>query len=246
MKSKKEALMHDHQSMDSIVDTPDQHGFVMAGEQTLFLVHLAMFYMENHRYQLILEASLPAYAMQEYVADRKQNPNEVYILGNVQTDLMTLPQIQNRQVVTFIADIFRGMPSDPDKDKPLIHNVEVSIDRIVYFRYFDYSVDYPPTLTYIIFGAGTEAHMTHYLTKQPDFEQVLDLALPPDWLDIQHLQAGVAINIPSLPNTLSCSNPLVEPTYNVQMGGTGSYVIEVGTSYFFDTGSLNNPDPCAS
>ncbi|PYP82943.1 MAG: hypothetical protein DMF61_24780 [Blastocatellia bacterium AA13] len=236
--------MNHQTGSSSIADTPDQHGFVMCGLETLFLCHLPMFYMENHRYQLILQVSIPEYAMAHYAADRRKNPGTPYILGNVQTDLMTIPQMQNRQEVSFVSDIFRGLPNDPNKDKPLIHNVNVTINRIVHYRYFDFNMDYPTSLTYILFGAGTEAHLTHYITKQPDFDQVLDLAESPDWLDIQHLQASVPINIPSLASQVYCSNPLVNPEYDVQLGGSGSYRIKIGRSYFFDTASLNNPDPC--
>jgi hypothetical protein len=231
----------------SIINTPDQHGFVMAGMQTLFLCHLPMFFMENHCYQVILEASLPDYAMQKYVSDRKSHPNEVYILGDVETDLMTLPQIKTGEVTSFIGDLFRGMPEDHNKDTPLIHNIRVKIERVVYFRHFDFNVDYPHSLTYVLFGAGTEAHLHHVLTKEPDFNHVLDLAEIPSWLPPQQLAAGVHINFPSLPNHPPyCSNPLTKSSYQVQYQGQAPlYPIKLGTSYWFDPSGANATDPCA-
>lgn len=232
---------------NSIINSPDQHGFVMAGTETLFLCHLAMFPMQAHMYQVILEVRLPEYAMNQYVIDRKQHWHEAYILGNVEYDLMTLVQIQNGQLKSFIADIFRGMPEDPNKDTPLIHNVRVTIERIVYFRHFDYNMDYPNSLTYVLFGSGNEAHMTHYMTKEPDFNQVLDLAEAPNWLPPGQLEAGIQVNIPSLNgHTMFCSNPLTKTSYEVQFYGQEPlHTINVGSSYWFSTDSLNAKDPCA-
>jgi hypothetical protein len=44
-------------------DTPDLHGFVMSGLETLFLSHLPMFAMPNHQYQVVLRVTIPAAAM---------------------------------------------------------------------------------------------------------------------------------------------------------------------------------------
>lgn len=231
----------------SIINTPDQHGFVMAGFQALYLCHLPMFSMQNHMYQAIFKASIPEPAMQEYVSDRQQHSNEAYILGNVATDLMTIPQLVTGTTVSFIADIFRGLPGDPNKDIPLIHNVRVDIQRTVYFRHFDYSMDHPRYLTYVLFGTGNEAHMTHFLTKEPDFDHVMDLAEVPDWLPPQQLESGVHVNIVSLLGIVPyCSNPLTDPIYQVQYEGQESfYTIKTGTSYWFDPTSLNSKDPCS-
>jgi hypothetical protein len=46
--------------------TPDFHGFIMQGTKTLFLVHLAMFNMANHRYQLVITGDLPPAVMNKY------------------------------------------------------------------------------------------------------------------------------------------------------------------------------------
>jgi len=232
---------------DQIANHADQHGFVMTGLQTIFLDHLAMFPMQEHMYQAILKVSLPPYAMNVYVSDRKNNPEQVYILGNSRFDLITLPHIQTRHVVSFVADIFRGLPHDPYTDTPLIHNVTVKIDCVVYFRHFDYSQAYPPYLTYVLYGAATEAHLSHYMTKDPDFQQVVDLAQPPTWLPPLQLESPAVINFPALPYTekTPCENPFTVPEYEVLYAGQSSrYTVRIGTSYYFDTASLNQTDPC--
>lgn len=232
---------------NSIVNQPDQHGFVMTGLETVFLDHLAMFAMQDHMYQVILRVSLPAYAMSAYVADRRANPQQVYILGNSQFDLLTTPQIQTQQVVSFVADVFRGLPENPNTDTPLIHNVSVAIDSVVYFRHFDYAEAYPPYLTYVLYGEGTEAHLSHRMTKEPDFQHVIDLAELPAWLPPLQLRSPVAINFPELPYTgrTPCKSPLAAPEHGVLYAGQPTrYPLRIGTSYYFDTASLNETDPC--
>ncbi|HEV7517627.1 MAG TPA: hypothetical protein VGR07_15110 [Thermoanaerobaculia bacterium] len=241
--------MHsDHSSQESIVNKPDQHGFVVTGLETVFLDHLAMFYMADHRYQVILRVSLPAYAMNRYVADRQAHPNEVYILGNSQYDLMTLPQIQTGELTAFTADLFRGLPEDPNTTPPLIHNVKVNIDRVVYFRPFDFLMDYPKYLTYVLYGAGTEAHLSHRMTKEPDFQQVVDLAELPKWLPPLQLESGCEINFPKLPypGKTYCQSPFTVPEYEVMYQGQQPqlYNVRIGKSFYFDTASLNKVNPC--
>ncbi|CAG8801659.1 31807_t:CDS:2, partial [Racocetra persica] len=62
--------------------TPDIHGFIIQGIEKIYLVHLPMFNMENHRYQLILQAELPKEIMDEYIKEREDNPKQGFILGN--------------------------------------------------------------------------------------------------------------------------------------------------------------------
>lgn len=248
-------VLHNSHAMpaksDQILNTPDVHGFVMVGIETLFVYHLPMFLMQNHRYQLILQVNLPQYAMQQYISDRRQHPNEVYIFNNVPEDLITLPQISNGQLTSFLADISRGAPGPDGPNPAFIHNVRATIERVVYFRPFDDNLNYPTYLSYVLFGAGNEAHMAHFLTKFPDFDQVLDLAEVPIWLPPQQLEAGVPINIPDFPNCPGekqpyCSNPLTEGSYKVQYEGQEPiYEISIGNCYWFDTAGLNMPnDPC--
>ena len=63
----------------------DQHAFVMAGRDTLFLVHLTMLHMEEHEFEFVLRASLTPEATKAWQADQRQHPDETYFLGNVET-----------------------------------------------------------------------------------------------------------------------------------------------------------------
>lgn len=88
--------------------TPDFHGFVMQGTQKVFLVHLAMFNMANHRYQLIITGDLPDDVMNMYRQARLDFPNDYFILAN--ESKATLHDLFKKGM--FKAVIYKGMPSD--------------------------------------------------------------------------------------------------------------------------------------
>jgi hypothetical protein len=183
------------------VDMADQHGFVMMGTRSLFLEHLSMFLMENHRYHVVLKARLAEYAMATYLAESARDPGRPYILGNVETDRFTMPEIQTGARRSFVADIFADVPNDPNKDTPLLHNVRVSIDRVICYRPFDDNAGYPGTATYLLYGGEGEAFLSHCMVKAPDFQQAVLLAESPGWLPPTQLEAGVIINFPALSST---------------------------------------------
>lgn len=238
-----------------ITNTPEQHAFIMAGVQTLFLCHMTMLHMENHMYELVLQGSLPPYAQQQYVADCAKHPKSTYFLGNVEQDLMTLPDLHIGSRVSFIADIWRDIPPKhhyhvwPWKDeKPFISNVRVQVDRVVRIRHYNLAQPYPDSMTYFMFGSGTEAHLYHYQTRQPDFDQVISLAEVPSFIPAPQLRSGVLVNIPGMPsNPPPCSNPLSKKVYLVEYEGIsqlGRHEIKIGRNLWFSTKITNEKNPC--
>jgi hypothetical protein len=86
--------------------TPDLHGFVMQGTKKLFLVHLPMFNMANHRYQLIITGDLPTNVMSKYQQARLDFPDQYFTLGNASK--LTLDEmLKNKK---FDAVIDKGLP----------------------------------------------------------------------------------------------------------------------------------------
>jgi hypothetical protein len=155
----------------TIEDHPEQHAFIMLGRETLFLSHLTMYGMEEHNFQLVLEARLPPKAMHTYVEDRHRHANNTYFLGNSPEDLLTVPELTSGIRPSFLCDIFRGIPQVKEyggwpwgKQTPLVQRVSLTIDRVVYFRHLSQTFKPPTYLTYALFGKGNEAHMTNYQT----------------------------------------------------------------------------------
>jgi hypothetical protein len=245
---------------------PSQHAFVMAGRKTLFLWHLTMLHMEEHEFELVLRASLTPGAEKAWEADRRQHPDETYFLGNVDTDLMTIPDLATGARTSFKGSIWAGIPVEhhyktwPWKNvKPIVADTPVTVERVIAFRHFDLQQNYPESLTYLLFGAGDEAHLGHYQTREPDFDEVVTLAAAPKWLPAPLLEAGVHVNFPDLRATpVFCSSPLPNQRYEVRYNGqkppsgghghdaaaTGLYPLEIDRSLWFSTKVTNATDPC--
>lgn len=248
---------------DRIDEMPTQHAFIMMGRHTLFICHLTMYGMEEHNFQIVLQVRLPSEAMRQYCEDRKNHPNNTYFLGNSPHDLFTVPDMGSGLRTSFVGDIFRGIPQKtkyetwPWADQtPVIGGVPVEIERVVYFRHLSLTFDPPKMITYALFGAGNEAHMTNYQCKIPDFDQVVSLAEAPTWLTSTQLRSGVhvSINEPRPDGTTLCRDPLPRsdetssaPCKVKYRGADPDRLIKLGYHHWFCTKVCNDPepDPCA-
>ncbi|MBV9269599.1 MAG: hypothetical protein JO165_00790 [Candidatus Eremiobacteraeota bacterium] len=230
----------------------------MLGEKTLFLVHLTMFHMEEHMFQFVLRASLPDVGMKTYRRYRLEYPDETYFLGNTDEDQFTVPSIKNGRR-TFKASIWRGIPKQREYNEwpwkhqpPIVSDMLVTIERIVYYRHFDFNLNYPQSLTYVLFGAEDEAHLDHYQVKEPDFDHIASLKRAPSWLPLEELEAGVHINFPEklavppgVPAAAYCDNPIPPGPYKVQYAGQSrERDIEVGNSWWCSAQIVNANNPC--
>jgi hypothetical protein len=232
----------------------DQHAFVMAGRDTLFLVHLTMLHMEEHEFEFVIRASLTPEAKKAWQADQKQHPDETYFLGNVETDLMAIPDLATGARTTFQASIWAGIPIKhhykvwPWKGiKPIVEDTPVTVERVVAYRHFDLQQNYPESLTYLLFGAADEAHLCHYQTREPDFDEVVTLTRAPKWLPYPLLEAGVHVNFPTLRATpVYCSTPLLDQDWKVHYSGQtpNVYPLSIDRSLWFSTKVTNMKDPC--
>lgn len=255
---------HDHGGGDphGVINMPHQHAFAMLGTGTLYLSHLTMYHTEEHKYQLVLEGRLPDWAMERYLKERAAHPEDSYFLGNSPSDLFIVPALPARERTAFLCDIFRGIPIKPYYDHwpwdgvtPVIANVPVVIERIVHYRLFAVNMNHPCTLSYLMFGAGNEAHMVNWQTKEPDFDHVLSLAEAPDWLSQTQLKAGVSVDFPNIPRVppsppgavVHCINPLPKGSQQLvrYRGSSHPLPVKIGPTFWFCTKICNANDPCA-
>ena len=239
-----------------------RHAFIMVGTETLFLVHMTMFHMEEHCYQIVLRAHLPEKVMKQFREWRRKKPEQAYFLANLTESAMDVPQLACGQLTEFEAEIFEGIPdcSPPGAPKgqyncwpwtqpPAVAKVRVTVERVVYFRHFDYNFEYPKYLTYVLFGAGKEAHMQSYQTKEPDYDHILSLAKAPDWLPVEKLESVVTVSFPKEPSRpVRLKNPLTRKSYQVQYQGFWDYLgyrftklhpLELGPTWWFSNSPLN-------
>ncbi len=235
----------------------NQHAFFIVGSQTFFLVHMINTWMDCHRYQVVLRVTLPEASKREFLSDRRQHPHDWYVVGNLESDLIALPNVQRGACTSYQANIWRGWPTNQGSehwpwanDKPVLAQpFKVNIDRVVYFRRLDFNADYPRTTSYVLFGEGDEAHINHCPVKQPDYDHVASLRSAPDWLPKPLLEAGVPVNfpqIPAVPGGDACreamheSNPLSDGRGTVQYAGFGpKRPIHIERTVFFGTWPFN-------
>jgi hypothetical protein len=236
-------------------ETPDRHGMFMFGTDAVFLSHMPMFTMANHMYQVVLRVSLPPDAMQSYRQQQAAHPTLVRNLMNPEDDQFVLPDLQSRKRTQFKADLFADYTND-DNGHPLgdayASGVAVQVEQVVHFRRFDPTQPRPTHLRYLLFGTASQAHLSHYIAQDPDFQHILTLAKVPTQLTAGQLGTGVLLDLPDRPSTpISCTAPLTPgasvsvvaadqsvPSFALDLTGAGLV--------WFGTGNLlNATDPCA-
>ncbi|HUO36397.1 MAG TPA: hypothetical protein VMU34_00395 [Mycobacterium sp.] len=240
--------------MNMSADTPDAHGMFMFGADAIFLSHMPMFTMANHMYQVVLRVSLPPDAKQLYRQQQAAHPQAVRNLLNSADDLYVLPELQRRTRTQFKADLFADYDNDDARPvgDPYASAVAVQVEQVVHFRRFDATQPRPTHLRYLLFGTAGQAHLSHFIAKDPDFQHILTLATVPTQLTAGQLGTGVLLDLPDRPSTpISCTPPLTPgtsvsvvaadqsaPAFDLDLTGAGMV--------WFSTGNLlNATDPCA-
>lgn len=218
-------------------DTPDLHGFVTVGDKALYLCHLPMFYVENHCYQVILRAELAPEDHQTYLRVQAENPQSAIILGNHTEHTL-------RELVEqggFLADAFVGMPTE--NSEPFMTPM-VRITRVLRFVHFDPKAVYPSHLTYFLFGTDGEAHISHHITKAPNFQQIVSLAAVPSGVTPSELERMLSIRLPDVPEGGPIEHdPLTESRYRAVTDEGRFIEIAIGRKHWFDVEMLNEiPD----
>lgn len=211
----------------------------MTGESQVFLNHLPMFFVENHCYQAIFGVSLPGEDHERYLRAAAENTDKAMILGNSEARKMTLAEVLSSS--SFPAEAFIGLPDG--STKPFI-SPEVQVGPILRFAHFSPKAEYPPTLTYYLYGSGGEAHLSHAIARPLDFQQELSLADVPPGVGPDELAAGIPVSIPSLPTPVEpvTADPLREDRYEALLPDGGTTTIEIERRHYFDATMLNS-DP---
>lgn len=235
-------------------DAPGNHGMFMIGSDTLYLVHMPMLTHEKHMYQVVLRVMLPVKVMRQYQRLRAEHPEAAYNLINTEDDTFTLPQLKSGEVRRFNATIFDGYSNEGGgKPGPVIADkVPVVIKDVVVFRHFNFAIDRPEHLVYTLFGDSDEAHLVHYITRDPDFQHILTWHSAPEVFSGAQLNAGVELSFPALDSLpLGCSPPVGEGIHDVRFQGMENAPVKLDLTeglqqIWYSTGNLlNRTDPCA-
>lgn len=239
------------------------HAFIMVGREALFGCHMTSLWMSGHTYQIVLRLHVPFDVTQTYKAAivepltaadaaRYHAPRTCFV--TCFPEPFPLPELLLGRR-TFLGQLNRGFPKQFTgwpwgNETPLKDRFPVDVERVVYFRHFDYRMAYPETQTYILFGERDEAHLYHYQTKELDYDQVASLKSAPSWLHPQRLRAGVHVSFPDLcGGHTPCQDPFVaRMDWRVQYQGTGrERDLTVAQTQWFSTLVTNSPGapPCS-
>ena len=228
-------------------EQPASHGFLMMGTEKLFLCHLPMYFAAPHSYQVILEAGLPSPRVNSdrdtYLKTKRENPGKPLIIMNKKPTL--LKDIVNSD--SFLADaFFANENGDPDPaNHPFITSTTVNVEKPLIFETLDPTKpDYPDSLTYYIFGSDSEFHLSHLLTKAPNFEQELDVTISGD-IPNKINQLNSKITKVSIPSEKEKSrqpikkDPLTQSEYTITLDDGITGKISIVQKFFINNVSLN-------
>lgn len=250
-------MMMDHMVHDDHTAAPDPmasmggHGQLLFGEETVYLSHLPMFMFDPdrhpHNFQVILEVTLsnggddPQAA---YVAHRQRTRTLIYTLAPerfAMTDLIT-PDPEHPRLQSFRGTVFEG--HFERGGTPILRDIQVQVQKVVYFREFEPDAASLPALKYLLFGQGAELFLAHVITRPPDFDQVLSVQVSGQEFPAEVLRAGLPIVFPGRPNTVEDRLRAGEQiTGQIEIAGergleTVKVEIEAGTEFYFEAGEL--------
>ena len=234
-------MSHDSHEMshDSHEDLKGTHNFLMLGTKNLYLCHLPMYNMPPHVFQTILEAQIEASEMEKYLRLKKENPARPIIVQNHQSE-MILEELANSS--SFFGRIcFANEDGDPIDDNS-ISKTDVKVNKILLFNQLNKNTpDYPEHLEYYLFGTNSDWHLSHLLTKAPNFEQELDISISGSLLnnkesEIFKISITAEAERSKQPIT---KDPLAKSDYEIVTEKTDKFQISIKNRFWINNSMLN-------
>ncbi|KAJ0143070.1 Uncharacterized protein HZ326_14117 [Fusarium oxysporum f. sp. albedinis] len=147
------------------IEKPDIHGFVVQGHDKVYLVHIPMFNMAAHRWQVIITAELPGEVKELYQKLRKENPDKFYTIANVEPEKLG-NLLESTGDVEFRMD--DGIPADGTEPlaKFKLSDIQVVVKRSM--SYDDLDRKYPDRMPFYLYGSNAEANIDHVLRTSPN------------------------------------------------------------------------------
>ncbi|WP_199443790.1 hypothetical protein [Umezawaea beigongshangensis] len=221
----------------------DQHGFALTGTSTVYGSHLAMFNMAQHRFHVVIRVDLPQSAQDAYASARRTDPKSPVIVVNPESSKMHLQDMLGAD--GFPAELWQLPDNDFGQKVVLSTGFTAKAAQVLHNRPFDDQEAYPPEPRYLVFGSGGEAHASHYLTHQPDYQLLVQLAATPTGLTGAQLAASTLVDLTSVTEDHEpVQDPLAShlgeelPARIVDSGG--AVTLKIGPSRWFDTRELNH------
>jgi hypothetical protein len=145
------------------------HGMLVFGSGAIYASHLPMF-MPKHRYQAVFEVSFGAAGDALYRAER-QSLGDAAIFTLDPTEAFRMPELEGSRT-SFSADVFAGHFERPGHRR-ILQGVTVTLVRRFAWHPFRRAHIRPESLTYLVAGTADELYLVHWISKAPDYDQVL-------------------------------------------------------------------------
>lgn len=151
------------------------HGMLVLGSDRIYVSHLPMF-VPQHRYQGIWEVTFGEQGDKTYRTERARPGNAGRLFTLAPKELFRLPELTTTRD-SFRADVFVGhFERASTEPRRILSNATVTLTGQVHFHPFRAGHRRPDALTYILFGAGNELFLAHWISAAPDYDQVLAVA----------------------------------------------------------------------
>lgn len=190
-------------------DAASVHRWVVFGADRVYLSHLSMFSMREHAMQVIVQAEFVepnGSASTTYADDRRSHPKQkLYTLDPAAFVLPDILPTDSKPPArtTLEADLYRDHVEKDNPDKELIAaGIDVHILQVIHARRYDPHAHPLSALEYVLFGDLTEPYLAHFITRPPDFDQILRVTIDGD-LSAELLASGSRLTIPNRANTLN-------------------------------------------
>ncbi|KAK1640741.1 pyridoxal-dependent decarboxylase domain protein [Colletotrichum phormii] len=142
---------------------PDFHSFLIQGTEEIYLIHLPMFHVANHRQQLIVNASFDEKSKAKYIELKKSNPTEPMLL-------VTQRKVMAKDVIEAKGH-FDGQIMTKESGI-ILQDVCVQLGKTVVSRPLNskYRLDkYPDTfLPFYLYGTRKYTNIDHVITRAPN------------------------------------------------------------------------------
>ncbi|KAK7754117.1 hypothetical protein SLS62_003963 [Diatrype stigma] len=164
--------------------TEDFHSFLMQGVEKIYLIHLPMFHMANHRQQLIISVDIDEESKELYRALKQCNPNEPMILVTQEKTFLR-EIVECGQGGEFIGQIMTK------ESGIILTKINVSVKELVVSRPLNSKwrlKDYPEKcMPFYLYGTAGEVNIDHVITRSPNTQfSAAGCTLEVDGLDESH------------------------------------------------------------
>ena len=193
--------------------------------------------MAAHSFQTILEAEIEGDEMKNFLRIKKEHPTKPIVI--ITRSPMILEELVKSD--SFFGPIhFANQSGDPDGDP--ISETRVNIKKVLLFNKLNKnSPDYPENLEYYMFGTNSDWHLSHFLSKAPNFEQELDISIL-DNLPNSEESTNIKISVPSV-NEKSKQHikvdPLTQNDYNIETENGDKHHISIINRFWINNDFLN-------